>query len=58
MSYDPDHVGTRQMLEAIKETGFRPSIARSRVALSVAKKSHGELPPMIQDALYQANIEG
>ena len=42
------------MLEAIKDnTGFRPSIARSRVALARTEKT-SQLPPMIQAALTEA----
>ena len=54
MSYDANHVGPEAMLEAIKDnTAFRPSIARSRVALARTEKT-SQLPPMIQAALTEA----
>lgn len=58
MSYDPDGVGTAQMLEAINETGFKPSLAQSRIASTSKPAFTGTIPPLIQAALDQAQSEG
>jgi thiol-disulfide isomerase/thioredoxin len=58
VSYNPDEIGTEQMFEAINETGFTPSIVRSRVAPSFIEKKSKELPSIIQMALDKANADG
>jgi len=58
VSYDPDEVGAAQMLEAITETGFRPSLTQSRIELAPAKEISGDLPSLIQAALVEARSTG
>ncbi len=46
------------MLEAISETGFKESLAQSRIAPTTTRELSGELPPLIQTALDQAQSAG
>ena len=46
------------MLEAIKETGFVPSLVRSRVELTPVEKIPGVQPRLIQTALDEAASNG
>lgn len=46
------------MLDAITETGFKPSLAQSRIATTSTQELSGDLPPLIQTALDQAKSVG
>lgn len=46
------------MLDAITETGFKPSLAQSRITSTSTQELSGDLPPLIQAALDQAKLSG
>lgn len=46
------------MLEAITETGFKPSLAQSRIPSTSTQELSGDLPPLIQAAIDQAKSSG
>lgn len=58
MVYDPDEVDIDQMLQTITDTGYEPSLAKSRITSASTEELTGDLPPLIRTALHEAQSTG